>query len=289
VHASGGQVIPLKMRVDHSPASRYHDKGTMQTEGKYAVSLTGREIMIVPDAEVLSARAAHLLVTQIEGTVQAGTRPTVALTGGSTPKRLYHLLAHDDAVRRRIPWNEVHFFWGDERHVPPEHGDSNYRMAREAFLSAVPGCAQNIHRIHAENTDAAAAATEYERQLRTLFGLEEGQFPRFTCVLLGMGADGHTASLFPGTAALGEQRRLVVANWVEQLQTYRITLTAPVLNSAELVIFLVSGREKAEALRAVLEGAWQPERFPAQLIRPAEGRLVWIVDHAAASRLTCEG
>ena len=210
---------------------------------------------------------------------------TIALSGGSTPRRLHVLMAGDPAVRNRLPWGQLHFFWGDERHVPPDHPRSNYRMAQETLLSLASVPAENIHRIPSEETNAIRAAEKYEQELKTFFSLQAGQLPRFDCVLLGMGSDGHTASLFPGSEALHESKRLVAANWVEKIKAYRITLTVPVLNHADLVVFLVSGAEKAEALKQVLHGDYQPERFPAQLIRPDPGKLLWIVDRAAASGL----
>jgi len=170
--------------------------------------------------------------------------------------------------------------------VPSDDPQSNYRMAYETLLSLAPVPTQNIHRVPAEEPDAALAAEKYEQELQAFFKLEAGQLPRFDCILLGMGPDGHTASLFPGTEALHETKRLVVANWVEKFKTYRITLTVPVLNHADLIVFLVSGAEKAEALKEVLQGDYRPDRFPAQLIRPDNGKLLWIVDKAAARYLT---
>jgi 6-phosphogluconolactonase len=198
---------------------------------------------------------------------------------------MFAILAGDDALRSRMPWGRVHFFWGDERHVPPDHPDSNYRMASEAMLSKVPVPVENIHRIRAENPDAGKAAEDYEQELRGFFKLEPGQLPAFDCVFLGMGPDGHTASLFPATKALHERKRLVVSNWVDKFQSFRITMTAPVLNNADMVIFLVSGEEKAEPLREVLEGEKQTDRFPSQLIEPTHGKLLWLVDRAAARKL----
>jgi len=178
------------------------------------------------------------------------------------------------------------FFWGDERHVPPIDPESNYRMAEEAMLSKVPVPPGNVFRIKTENPEAAAAAEDYEKAIRKFFGLEPGQFPRFDLILLGMGPDGHTASLFPGTTALQEKSRLVVANWVEKMKTHRITLTLPVLNAARCVTFLVSGTDKAPALKAVLEENVPAEQYPAKLIKPSDGKLIWLIDRAAASQLT---
>lgn len=206
---------------------------------------------------------------------------SVALSGGSTPKSLYALLASER--RNSIPWDRTYFFFGDERHVPPGHPDSNYRMANEAMFSKVPVRSENILRIHAEE-DAEQAALSYEQTLQTFFFLKPGQFPRFDLVLLGMGPDGHTASLFPGSAALNENRRLVVANWVEKFKSYRITMTFPVLNNAACVIFLTSGADKATMLREVLQN--EKADLPCQKVRPINGRLLWMLDQAAASGLS---
>jgi 6-phosphogluconolactonase len=179
----------------------------------------------------------------------------------------------------------MHVFWGDERHVPPDHPDSNYRMANEVLLSQVPIPPANVHRIKSEHPDARQAADDYEQTLQAFFRLAAGQHPRFDLIFLGLGPEGHTASLFPGTQALHETHRLVVSTWVGKFFTDRITLTPPVLNNAAGVVFLVSGEDKALALKAVLEGHDEPEQLPAQLIRPAHGRLLWLVDRAAASLL----
>ena len=189
-------------------------------------------------------------------------------------------------LRTAVPWGQTQVFWGDERHVPPGHADSNYRMANEAMLSRAPIPSTKVHRIKSELPNASHAANEYEQTLRNCFHLASGQLPRFDLVLLGMGPDGHTASLFPGTAALQERRRLVVANWVEKFASYRITLTLPVLNNAACVIFLVSGEEKAQTLLAVLAEEAPSAPLPARLIRPTQGRLIWLVDRAAARLLS---
>jgi 6-phosphogluconolactonase len=244
-----------------------------------------REIQIVANAEALYRAAATEFVRRTQQAVGTKGLCSVALSGGSTPKGLYALLADDATLRRQIPWDTIHFFWGDERHVPPEHADSNYRMVNDAMLSKVPVPAAHVHRIRSEHPDASQAADEYEQTLRAFFQVAKGRLPRFDVVFLGLGPEAHTASLFPGTRALKEQRRLVVSNWVGAFDTVRITMTASVFNNAACVIFLVSGEEKAGALRAVLEGRYQPEHFPAQLIHPVDGRLLWLVDQAAASQL----
>jgi 6-phosphogluconolactonase len=244
-----------------------------------------QKIQIVADAEAMSKAAAETLVRQLEETLQTRDVFSIALSGGSTPRRLYALLADDPALRAQIPWERIHFFWGDERHVSPDHPDSNYRMSDTALLSKVPIPATNIHRMRAENPDAAKAAADYEQEIRRFFKIESGQLPRFNCVLLGMGSDGHTASLFPGTAALAETWRLVVSNWVKKFQSYRMTLSLPVINNADYILFLVAGREKAETLKAVLEGDSKTMRFPVQYIQPTHGQLTWLLDQPAGSRL----
>lgn len=233
--------------------------------------------------ELFGAAAEVVVQCANEAGAQRG-RFTIALAGGSTPKSLYNLLATN--ARTALPWERMFFFWGDERHVPPTDPDSNFRMADEAMLSKIAVPAGNIFRIPAENPDAEAVAQFYEQTLRKFFELEPGQFPTFDLILLGLGPDGHTASLFPGTAALHEKSRLVVANWVEKLKTHRISLTLPVLNAARCVTFLVSGTDKAAVLRTVLEEDAPAEQYPAKLVKPSKGKLIWLVDRAAASALS---
>jgi len=241
------------------------------------------EIRTLTTPQELFAAAAEEVVRTAKAAVAERGRFTIALSGGSTPKSLYNLLATN--AKSSLPWDRMFFFWGDERHVPPTDPESNYRMAEETLLSKIPVAAANVFRIPAENADAAAAADAYEQTLRKFFALQPGEFPRFDLILLGMGPDGHAASLFPGTAVLQEKSRLVVANWVEKFKTYRITLTLPVLNAARCVTFLVSGTEKAAALRAVLEVDASGEQYPSKLVRPGDGKLIWLVDRAAASEL----
>lgn len=231
------------------------------------------------------ARAAADLFLRLSRQVQPGDRFRVALSGGSTP-RAFHAVLAAPPYRDQIEWSRLEFYWGDERFVPPDDPESNYRMARETLLDQVPVEARQIHPIPTRAGDPAAVAAAYEAELRRDFALGPGEWPRFDLILLGMGPDGHTASLFPRTAALQERDRLVVANDVPQLQAVRITLTAPVINRAAAVAFLVAGTDKADALAAVLEGARDPERLPAQLVAPTDGELSWLVDRAAAAKLT---
>ncbi|HKP12030.1 MAG TPA: 6-phosphogluconolactonase, partial [Blastocatellia bacterium] len=192
-----------------------------------------------------------------------------------------------------VPWDSIYFFWGDERCVPPDHADSNYRMARETLLSKVPVPADNVFRIPAELDDPDAAAEQYEAALLNQFSKSSASsgtapltgVPRFDLIFLGMGPDGHTASLFPGTQALRVTDKIVVANYVEKFGAHRITLTAPTINNARNVTFVVAGPDKADALYEVLQGAYEPEMYPSQLIHPQHGSLLWMADEAAAARL----
>lgn len=243
-----------------------------------------RHIEVLTDLPSVTGRGAELFVRTAEEACMARGRLTVALSGGSTPKALHSLLAAPPH-REQVDWAHVQFYWGDDRCVPPDDAESNYRMARETLLDTLPLRAAQIHRIHTELDDPAVAAAQYEQELRQGFGLHEGQVPRFDLVLLGMGPDGHTASLFPHTAALAVTDRLVVANAVPQLATTRITMTAPVLNNAAVVAFLVAGADKAPALAAVLEGPADPDTYPAQRIAPTNGTLYWFIDKAAAQQL----
>lgn len=243
------------------------------------------EIRILKDADAIARAAAAEFLSAAQGAVAEQGRFTVALAGGSTPKTLYSLLASDPQLRSAMPWDNSFFFFGDERHVPPEDSDSNFRMANEAMLSRVTLLPRQVHRIKGEYPDAAEAAREYADTLSDFWGLTAGQFPRLDLILLGMGPDGHTASIFPGTQALWESERLVVANRVPKFDTDRITFTAPVINNAARILFMVHGEDKAAALRAVLEGPYQPRLFPAQLIQPKNGKVLWLVDNTAARLL----
>jgi 6-phosphogluconolactonase len=242
------------------------------------------EVHILPDGKAIAARAAQLFVDSANAAVRDRDFFAAVLAGGSTPKALYSLLAAEPH-RSQLPWNKLNLFFGDERHVPPDHQDSNFRMASEAMLSKAPVVFAQVHRIHAENPDAEQAARQYEQELRIPFRLSPGQRPRFDLVLLGMGNEGHTLSLFPGTKALRDNGRLVMSNWVGKVYANRITMTAAVVNNAALVLFMITGADKAPALKAVLEGPYEPEQLPAQLIAPENGKLLYLVDTAAGSML----
>jgi 6-phosphogluconolactonase len=245
-----------------------------------------REIRILADGATIAKRAAGIFVEAAAAAVKEKGSFTVALAGGSTPKTLYGLLVNDATLRAQVPWDKLQLFFGDERSVGPEHADSNFRMANEALLSKVPLKPEQVVRIKGENPDTEQAAKEYEQALRSYFKLSDGQYPRFDLVLVGMGNEGHTLSLFPGTKALHAEKRIVSRNWVGKLYTERITLTAPAASNAKLVIFMVTGADKAPALKAVLEGPYEPEQLPAQSIQPANGKLLWLVDTAAGAMLS---
>jgi 6-phosphogluconolactonase len=239
---------------------------------------------VAPDAAALMRLAAEEVATRAAAAVRARGRFSVALSGGSTPRALYALLADPAApFRARVPWEAVQVFFGDERHVPPDHADSNYRMAREALLAHVPVPPESVHRVRGELADAEEAALEYEAELAEAFSLREGERPRLDLALLGMGPDGHTASLFPGSPALEEVSRLAVAPFVPRLGVRRVTLTLPVFAAARAVAFLVAGADKAERVAEVLGGR-APE-LPAARVRPDDGDLLWLLDGAAARLL----
>jgi 6-phosphogluconolactonase len=231
-----------------------------------------RRQLVLPDAAALAAVAAKEFVRA----VSSSSGPfRVALSGGSTPRALYSLLAGEEP-----PWSRLHFFWSDERCVPPDHADSNYRMASEALLSRVPLPPANVHRIEGELADADEAARRYEVEIRRDFA---GAEPRFDWIFLGLGADGHTASLFPGTTAVAETKKLATSVWVPDKRSHRVTFTLPLLNAAKTVAFLVSGSDKAEIARQVLEEPPSRTR-PASLVNPS-GELLWFLDRDAAARL----
>ena len=236
------------------------------------------EIKVLPDPAAIAVEAAGRIARAAEEAVALAGRFTIALSGGSTPKLLYQLLA--EGARDVIDWAKVEVFFGDERCVPPEHPESNYRMARETLLSKVPIPGDNVYRMRGE-IEPQEAAKEYGLMLKEKFG--DGGLD---LVLLGMGDDGHTASLFPGTPAVSETHHRVVANYAEHSTTgksWRITMTAPFINRSRAVMLLVAGASKAKVLADVLEGPRQPEKYPVQLIQPASGKITWLVDVAAAS------
>ena len=247
---------------------------------------TNCEVRVLPDGAAIARRAAQKFVEAGAAAVNEKGSFSVVLAGGSTPKALYGLLVNDPALRAQVPWDKMQVFFSDERHFGPDHPDSNFRMANEAMISKSPLKPEQVTRIKGEYPDADQAAREYELAIRSYFKLADGEFPRFDLVLLGMGSEGHTASLFPGTKALHEKRRIAVSNWVGKLLAERVTLTPPAINNAAHVIFMVTGADKAPALTAVLERVYEPDQLPAQLIQPANGTLLWLVDTAAGGLLT---
>lgn len=249
------------------------------------MTTNNREIRILADAGAIAQTAAAEFLEVARESVRARDSFSVALAGGSTPKALYELLSNNPLLQAQVPWSKIQFFFGDERHVPPDNSESNFRMANEAMFAKAPVNPKQVHRIKGEKPNAADAAEEYEQDLRTSFRLADGELPQFDLVLLGMGPEGHTASLFPGTKALKENKRLVVSNWVGKLFTDRITFTPPILNNAARVVFMIHGAEKAPALKAVLEGPYEPDQLPAQIIRPKQGSVLWLVDPTAAGML----
>jgi 6-phosphogluconolactonase len=239
-------------------------------------------LQVFADATDVARAAAQRFIEIARECTKARGRFSVALAGGSTPRRIYELLAGED-LSRELDWSQVHIFFGDERCVPPDDAQSNYRMANEALLARVSLPVQNVHRMRGEG-DAVANARLYEDELRDFFDGDD--WPQFDLVMLGMGDDGHTASLFPETHALDVRTAWVTANWVEKFDAFRITLTAPAINHARNVLFIVTGAGKAARLREVLYGARDPHRLPSQLIQPHDGALAWFLDEAAAANLT---
>jgi 6-phosphogluconolactonase len=235
-------------------------------------------IQVFATADALADAVAEHIVQRARRAILASGRFTLALSGGSTPRAAYVRLARDD-LARRIDWEKVHILWGDERCVPPDDPRSNYRMARESLLDRVPIPPRQIHRIRGEDFPEEAAA-EYERELREL-----RSHGSLSLVLLGLGEDGHTASLFPGQPVMHERRRWVLATPAPDGTMWRVTLTPPLINQARNITFVVSGETKAARLQQVLEGPCTPDVQPAQAIHPIKGRLTWMVDEAAAGRL----
>lgn len=242
-------------------------------------------LQIQKDPEATCRAAAEAFAAWAAVRIAAQGRFTAALSGGSTPRRMYQLLA-DKPLRGQVDWSKVIFFWGDERPVPPDDAQSNYRMAREALLEPLGIADSQVYRMPAELPNRDQAAQQYQNVLSDFFQIAPlGEPPSLDLVLLGLGPDAHTASLFPATPALLETRRWVVSNPVLKLNTERLTMTPMLINRAAQIYFLVTGAEKAKAVAEVLEGSFDTQRIPAQLIRPSQGQLTWFLDEAAASQL----
>jgi 6-phosphogluconolactonase len=249
--------------------------------------LAGAEILVGHDIDETVRIAAGQFAALARKLAAENKSVHVSLSGGRTPRQLFELLA-SEPFASLVPWSELQFFWSDERNVPPGDPESNYSMARQALLSRVPVEPANIHRIPTGNSTAIEAADLYQRTLREKVSVANG-LPRLDYNLLGLGTNGHTASLFPKRPTLHENERLVVADHIEELNSWRVTLTAPVLNNAAQITFLVTGEEKASVVRQVLEGPRDPETLPAQLIAPTNGCLTWILDSAASALLSRPG
>jgi 6-phosphogluconolactonase len=241
------------------------------------------QVRIVADADALAVAAADLLQTVIDEAARNDERAYVALSGGSTPKRMGELLARPPYADR-IDWTRLHVFWGDERWVPLDDPESNAGEAKRGFLDRVSIPSDQIHVFDTSLDDPRMTATQYEETIQSTVA-SHGSLPRFDLVFLGMGDDGHTASLFPGTSAIRETNRMVVANPVPKLNTTRLTLTSPVINAARRVVFLVGGGGKADMLHNVLDGPVDVNLMPSQIVRPDGGSTLWLVDNAAAAHL----
>jgi 6-phosphogluconolactonase len=244
-------------------------------------------IRLLNTPEAMFHAAAEQVCRVGEMSLTTTGRFSLVLSGGSTPRRLYELLAQAP-YRTQLEWSRVEFFWGDERAVPPDHPDSNFRMAREAMLDPLGIDTAHVHRIMAEKTDLDEVARDYEQEIERVLGRVAGvgrRPPHFNLFLLGMGDDGHTASLFPGTRALSETERWVVAHDVKKLSTRRVTMTPPLINAAHFILFLASGASKADMLAQVIQGKRDPERLPAQLIHPLMGEVMWFIDRDASTGL----
>ncbi len=239
-------------------------------------------IAIYPNIDILSHEAAQYIIRIATESITTHGRFTIALSGGTTPRKLYGLLG-SEPYRSQIDWTLVHIFWSDERCVPPNSEESNYHLAHEVLLSKISIPAVQVHRMPADMPDRNAASQEYENEMRRVF--ETDGIPNFDLIQLGMGPEAHTASLFPHQAALHEQQRLVVPVSVPKPPPDRLTFTPPLLNAARNVLFLVAGSDKADALHAVLEGPYNPDEYPAQIVRPPDGEVTWMVDTAAAAKL----
>ena len=243
------------------------------------------DLRISHSAEQVNTATAEYITAGLEETVAKRGLARIAISGGETPKAVFQMLA-DPAhpYLARIPWAKTQFFWVDERCVPPDDKESNFGMTKAAMLDKVPLPAANVHRMEGE-LDPEEAASRYESEIRNVFKLEGAETPTFDMVLLGLGPDGHTASLFPHTEGLDEMSRIVMANHVPQKDVWRLTLTWPVITQGREVAFLIEGDDKAEMVHTVFAGAYDPETYPAQLIRPASGKLTLLLDEAAAAKL----
>jgi len=243
--------------------------------------VTEREIIICRDVAELSRKAAEQFVALARQAIAARGRFAVALSGGSTPKALYSLLA-TAAFSAQLDWRQIHLFFGDERCVAPDHAESNYRMVKEALLDQIAIAGDNVHRMAGELAPEVAAAA-YAAQLTGFFNLPENNLPRFDLIFLGLGEDGHTASLFPDSSALTDTDRWVTATYVAKLKSHRLTFTFPAINNAAQISFLIAGQSKTAVVKAIVTG--QNSAAPAARIKPSHGKLTWFVTEDAAGDL----
>lgn len=254
---------------------------------EYGMNLASNEgIHVSRSAEEANAEAAEFIRDLAKKAVAARGMFTIALSGGSTPKKLYALMASDE-YREQFPWEKIEFFWGDERYVPSTDASSNFHMTQEAMLSKAPVSPERIHRVRTELPPEEAAG-QYEDEVRRIVRLGENRCPAFDLVLLGLGTNGHTASLFPFQRALHEHERLVVSEYIDEVKMTRTTFTVPLINSAREILFISLGADKASVLKDVITGPYVPDKLPAQFIRPEQGRLTWLIDRDAASGLPKE-
>ncbi len=240
-------------------------------------------IAIYPDIQTLNTEAAQFIVRLANEAIVSHGRFTIALSGGSTPKATYTLLG-SEPYRSQIDWTRVEIFWSDERCVPPDDKESNYALAQQVLLSKIPIPTTQIHRMPADSPDLDAASQAYEREMQRTFSTDG--IPNLDLIQLGMGPEAHTTSLFPHQASLHEQQRLVIPVSVPKPPPLRLTFTPPLLNAAKHVLFLVTGNEKADAVKSVLEGEYEPDEYPAQIVKPTNGDVTWMLDNEAAAKLT---
>jgi 6-phosphogluconolactonase len=245
-------------------------------------------IKVFPDIEALNNFAAEKFVEIGRQAIDKSGQFTVALSGGSSPKALLQMLS-SEGFKDKIDWSRTFFFFGDERNVLPDDDESNFRMANENLFEPLKISDQNVFRWQIELENPQKIAENYEQTIENFFKFGENEFAKFDLVMLGMGADGHTASLFPFSEALGESNKNATENYVEKLKTMRFTLTFPVINNAQNIVFLIKGADKSEALEQVLEGKFEPEKFPSQNIKPLNGNLLWLCDAEAAALLKSAG
>lgn len=243
-----------------------------------------RQVRVLDDAPALARALAQTIRDELTEAVRTRGQAFVALAGGNTPRDAYALLANDSRLRAPIPWTRMHFFWSDERSVGPDDPESNYKMAMDTLLAKMPVNNMRVYRMEGEDPDIEVAAKRYEAKMRGAFSMTNRTVPRFDLVLLGVGEDGHTASLFPGTTALDETSRWCVANYVEAINRSRLTLTLPVINHANCVVICAQGEKKADIVRRIMTENTEP-KLPVQRVEPKRGHLIWLLDQAAASRI----